>query len=622
NSSAEDSLAQAAESTASGEFAAAADIYRKLLEGDAGGVVRVGADVYRGVAPVAEERLGALPEAGLLAYRRTVDARAAHLLDVALASADRSELAKVAFRYLLTSSGEKACVHLGDLALESGELERAIGFYRRALRRYDEATEAPAEILSRIIQAERAGSSSPASEAIGPVLLGKTRWVTKGPRGVDQHVQTSYDRRFRRGSRWSPPPGRRTYFYPSLPVIDGDKVYIAGPTSLKSVSLKSGEDRLQRFRPVEREYQETSPQAAYSVALDRGRLFGTFIVKVRPGEDFSGLGRTFHIEIKTPIPIRKLMGFDAMSGKKLWDIRESKEPFLRKASFPAPPIAEDGVVYATAVLMEGYIQSYLCALGGRDGQLRWKTLIGSGQVEATMFVYHAREALGTPAAEAAGVLYVSNNMGLVAAVRADDGAILWVSMYESIPIEAARNYRTVYRNLGWANNPPIVVDGVVVVAPLDSDYLYGFDRATGKILWRHRRERSPRRGAWDLRFILGGQDGNVFVSGTQAAAIRVSDGHVQWIGPDVTNDLYRMKSSGRGQLVGDVLVIPASQAGAGFLFFLDVKTGKQTGRGTTRIKKRTQMGNLIVHGDTILLAVRGMVKAFSNRAAVTGVRTP
>ena len=614
-------LGRAKEAARTGDLSLAATIYRRLLEESAGSVVPAGEGVYRGVVFLAEEGLSALPREGQEVYRRLVESKAAHLLESAIASGSRMEIARVADRYLFSPAGEEACRLLGDIALEAGEFERARRCYLRIVRRYGDPSLAPEELGPRIAEARRLGAHGVKKPGVEKIAPGGLRWERDAHRGADQ-VQTSGRRPWGRGwHRIQRGSTSRTYFHPSLPLLHDGVVYITGPTSLKAVDLEWGRDKVRRFRPSRlSQYNDINPQALYSVTMDGGRLFGTFVTDVENGEKFRGVGGGFPIDITVTIPVRKVMAFDPGTGRKLWDLRESKDPFVKKASFPAPPTAAGGDVYASAVLMEGYVQSYLVALNARDGQVRWRTLLGSGQLETTMFVYHAREPLATRVTEEGGILYHCTNLGVAAAVRADDGAILWEAAYEIMPVQPAKNYHPVIREIGWGSNAPIVVDDVVVVAPLDSQYLYAFDRESGEVRWSLNRKTSARGRNWNLRYILGAHGGKVLVSGDKAVAIRARDGVVAWEGPDVTSEAYEMRPAGRGAVVGDELVMPAQGAGTGYLFFINLDTGKTT-RDAVRFRGTNVIGNIIPHEEAIILAVPGKVKAFRNLAAPSRVKS-
>ena len=127
-----------------------------------------------------------------------------------------------------------------------------------------------------------------------------------------------------------------------------------------------------------------------------------------------------------------------------------------------------------------------------------------------MFGQPWREYVASPIAEKDGVLYVSTNLGLVAAVDRRLGSVLWLAPYPQIPIQPTMNYRPQPRRLSWYSNPPIVHEGRLYVTPLDSDTMIAFDAASGRRLFEVKRNprdseddvrRSPDRP--DYRYMIG-----------------------------------------------------------------------------------------------------------------------
>ena len=74
-------------------------------------------------------------------------------------------------------------------------------------------------------------------------------------------------------------------------------------------------------------------------------------------------------------------------------------------------------------------------------------------------------------------------------MRADDGRLLWVSLYPR-----ARRGDLAKLAPHWRRdlNPCVLDRGTLLVAPADSPRIFAFDAATGQILWQTG-ERSGRR---------------------------------------------------------------------------------------------------------------------------------
>jgi outer membrane protein assembly factor BamB len=89
------------------------------------------------------------------------------------------------------------------------------------------------------------------------------------------------------------------------------------------------------------------------------------------------------------------------------------------------------------------------------------------------------EAVPSSPAAARGRVVVSTSLGFVAAVDAEDGRLAWIYRYDR-GLETGRARRlgsdeedATQRLTGFANEPPVLAFELTLVAPTDSNYLYG-----------------------------------------------------------------------------------------------------------------------------------------------------
>ena len=68
----------------------------------------------------------------------------------------------------------------------------------------------------------------------------------------------------------------------------------------------------------------------------------------------------------------------------------------------------------------------MAALHPRTGRVLWRTHIASNQLELTMFGEPAREPFSGVIIENEGILYHVTQFGVVAALNAENGNLLWV----------------------------------------------------------------------------------------------------------------------------------------------------------------------------------------------------
>ena len=109
-----------------------------------------------------------------------------------------------------------------------------------------------------------------------------------------------------------------------------------------------------------------------------------------------------------------------------------------------------------------------------------------------------------------GILYANANLGAIAAVRADDGQLLWLRTYQRIS-------RATTQEEQRRPNPCIYHQGIVYVLPSDARVVHALEAGTGEIVWtRPRKSQSARllgvaetgvlledRGLWELNFSTG-----------------------------------------------------------------------------------------------------------------------
>lgn len=200
-------------------------------------------------------------------------------------------------------------------------------------------------------------------------------------------------------------------------------------------------------------------------------------------------------------------------------------------------VEEDGTIFGFGD------QNGLYAIDAVTGTLNWSIDLGDGQWALPDFV---------PApAVVDGTVYVSTSNGLVAAVDATSGAVLWqqsvgnptlweptvadgrvyVSADESrlVALDAttgAELWSWDYPG-GIMTQFPTIADGTLFIADF-SDSVYAIDLATGKMLWDSEPIAAVRTSAY--------RDGTLYVPGWDGrmTALDTSDGSVRWTSTDAT----------------------------------------------------------------------------------------
>ena len=303
---------------------------------------------------------------------------------------------------------------------------------------------------------------------------------------------------------------------------------------------------------------ETHEQVIHSVTYHDGAVYANV-----EGESLTQRQEVWSIyQIRKILPERRLVKLDAATGQVLWQIKDPKgdeDSFANKVSFMTPPVVLGNTVYVGATELSGIFNSYLVAIGVDDGQIVWKTLIGSAQQELNMFGRPVREAVGSVVATGNGQLYYSTNLGACCCIEPLTGRILWLYNYDRIPVMAPERalFTTIYREAGWYNGPVVLAGDNLWVAPIDSDYLYCLDAWTGKEKWkRHRSTHRYFLGVANDRLLLGGRNLEICDANTGVSL--------------KTLPLHLDKVAGLGVMVNNVFYCPTSN----YLYGIDLQTQK------------------------------------------------
>lgn len=518
---------------------------------------------------VAEALLRALPEPALRAYRERYNDRARFLLTaylegeepgdprsgIALLSENGlSTLETLAGEFFATTAGQIGAELLGDVYWEQGRFDAAVVVWRRLLRDLEAGSAPRSRVTAKIRRATTAQPFVTTSPRVvqldawlDPALPAPSRWggeFTLGalPAVRAESLQISWKSPFVGGMH------RGSYSF--VPLVDGDFVYAVSPHAIHRLNALPGHGSVTRayrlplpgqpIRQPERHSESPYVATLWKRSLEPWTqwwglpeeiIVTTFINEVvTPGEY---LGYT----ITEELPVRGLIAFDVNRPEKpLWKHSEAavRDPLsigrqerttgYRKfkedghsagekgLSYRSPVIVKEGLVVAGGWVQRGYVNSVLRAHDLRDGELVWESLLASFQLEQTMFGELAREPFAGAILEDDGVVYYATQLGSVMAVELATGRAVWGMTYDTIPVEKAYGRRAKLRETYWGPNPLLVVDGVLIVTPRDSRFLYAIDTGrgpdgpekAGQVLWGFYNETG------DLEDLLGHHDGCLY----------------------------------------------------------------------------------------------------------------
>lgn len=507
----------------------------------------------------------------------------------------------------LSIKGKDARFSFGDAVLTRAQIEERTARFKGSLAQKENKE------LSHI-----RGQAHHANKYDASLWIGRARFMPKS------YSSPQRRRNFNRNNRFRPygynRPRNNSNANSTLPIVLEAERRVKGPkgqkaqlvkqpiallssgTSLDTIWLNDGSRGPRILLPSTSYYVEDNDKVLHGGAVSNRIFVTSFVARVNNAENYKG------IPIKVNLPVRKLAALDTKNWRWIWNHQQilKNTPFA-KASFPSPPVIVDDTIYASAIVIEGFVRSYVLAFDLKTGKIKWSTWICSGQVEQTMFGEHAREPLVSSVAVKDGRVFHCSSLGAMAALDTRTGKPIWMTSYEQIEIEPPRGYYPVQRSLGWANNPPLVSDGIVVATPLDSNYAVAYDIKTGKRAWR-----SPRRrlNSSELRYMVGASDGHVvFSGGSHVECLTIKGGKFKW----AYKRFFNEKIAGRGVIANGRVCLSISPQGSGYparVCQWDLKTGKLA---RTERTTGTKGGDIAMFGDTILILERGLISAFENK---------
>jgi outer membrane protein assembly factor BamB/tetratricopeptide (TPR) repeat protein len=541
-------LKRADELSATGDYRAAMKLYHEVIDRFPDDLWRVQADgVFIPSGYYAQRQLLRMPREQLLYYRTLHDAEARAIFERAVKYYSPLDFAVVAERYLATSYGPRALWELGNAALDQQAFAKAL-FYFEQVRDYGGAHDiAPDELALRLaVCYRRLGRDAAYAEArkqasAGALLSALDQQRFEKPPYFRQVREPGcvalgdYDLWpeptepvGRSQFVWSQPlpQPQREWFVRALPWVAGNSIYYLHNNVLYCRSLLSGKlnwtympgGTMDWFDTINWEHAaqfRTSPlyHPQADVLIHDGLVFAS-VVKEGPS----------------------LVAVDQITGELRW----ARGAFTgageaqRNVRYLAAPAPGPQVVYAPYVDEDIAGASHLSSTVGvqclqsRTGRLIWSRDVCSltpAQFSISSRVRRIRVFGSQPTAKD-GIVYHNTNAGVVAALDALSGRILWVTRYPH-DADAHDLLKTINDHL-WLSRPPLVYQGRVYVTPADSDRLLCLEAATGKVVWSA--QRRDLRGGYTMVGVNA--EGDLVIAGTAGLiAMDPATGRKAWDRP-------------------------------------------------------------------------------------------
>jgi cellulose synthase operon protein C len=562
----------------------------ELLANDADGWVALEPHRYVGVREAVHRQIASLPAEGLAAYRRRVDSLAEEWLVQGVETRDEPLLRRVVDEAFCSSAGDDALWALGEIALERGDCQAARARWQQihaetagdARLAYPDSSIELAEVRARLAlvsireqdfdRAERevAEFKLQYPDAVG--RLGGQR-AKLGERLAELLAEAR---------SWPAAPSRPSG-WPALMANDSR-------TSVSPLALPTSADFEQAwsidFTAVGADARLIPEATTYPIVANDVALFrdaeGIATVELTPSGDSTRAKHIFETStIRLPAenwavtarddkvlaviavakrgeggPTTRLVGLDlSRDGALLLN----EGPTAADALYTGPPVVNGSrVVVGELSPGQGANAAVVC-YDLWTGKVAWRQTLGSG--------FHIVAPGRPPAFEvsvslAAGALYVNTNLGMIAALRTEDGAPLWLHTYRRALGEAAPEEPGGLPTSKQRPHPCVLAGSRVIVAPADHEGVLALDAASGEEFW------SAPLPAAEARLLA--VDGNrVILSGERLWAVDADTGKLdpQW-GEGLSGGM------GQGAVAGEAILWPTT----GEILLVDRSTGKPAGR--------------------------------------------
>ncbi len=631
--------------------------------------------------PAAEEarrRIARLPPAGVEAYRTAHEATATALLEQARRENDAALLSRVARHYAATASGVAARSLLADrfvargyfrralrllLELDRGALPAASGVDRESVHlRLIAVLRVLGEREAFVAERQRLLDGLPPERTLGgftklaelesriplgapPAVVVPTLGGTVGrsfshqlPRlhGGPSSYVLEWNSHWWAHQQGIAPPYMlysrsrfmdQSQFLVFTPEFTRSDVFLSGVFHLWRIDLETGrlvDSPVKPVVPVDAYelYLESSDSPLYTATEAGGIVYTHTITHLVPEQSY------LQYMITEDRPTRSLVAYDVESGRWLWNTRRlfagsPDDPKL--ISLVTPPLIRGERIYAGGVYLAGLFTSVVVCLDARSGAPIWQRRLASGQMELTMFGEPAREPFASVLVEDEGIIYHVTQLGAVAAIEAETGAIRWIGTYDPIATTPTLGPVPELRDIVWNTSAPILAGGVLYVAPRDAHSYYGIDTGLryserggappegGRIVKRYLN------GSGMLRDPLGYRAGRIYFGGPGGIAALDVDGGPGGNFGRATDERAagNTRVYGRAALV-DRGIVFCTRTSVNLIDYTLEQVVPLTESPLQRSQYGEYPGNVSIAGHRIVLTSRDLLSSFVPRASLPG----
>lgn len=594
-------LASIEDFVAEKQWDAVATLLRQTQSEKADKLVAIAPGWYVSVTRFCQSQAAMLPTPGLIAYRRQTDATAKKWLDDIQdqrgldPSRQRVAWLRIVRHGFASSSADEALARLAEQSFEradyaaartywelllpaSGTLRSAAGL---GLLRHPDPNCDAAQIRAQLIlcslfekDTERVGQEFAAFRRLHGNSTGRfagregmlvdllSSMIADQMADASQATETSsLDRQM-----WTVelPSRSVTGGGEMIPAIVGETLFVSNGESVFAFDATSG-------RPGWSEPAESArdPRASVIHSL-ADPITPKLPIDGRARHSLSAYGDRLYARLGTSITGKakqetnahsELVGLDVGigEGKLVWRIAakeiDPQDPLSASSPwcFESSPAADSQRVFVALRRSLPQEQLNVACFNADTARLLWNRKAGI-TVASTEDAVSSTSHLELTVAEDS--VFVSTDAGAIAALDAHDGAIRWVRTYVSDAVLSSRDGRR------DGHTPPVYHDGVLYVAPLDTNLLMAIHAESGLLLWQ-------REWPDPLQYVLGVASNTLIVQGRSLWGVVLATGEPAWPNRRVGHDDPEGFSFGRGTLVSgevwwpnrDELIVVAAGSG-------------------------------------------------------------
>ena len=260
--------------------------------------------------------------------------------------------------------------------------------------------------------------------------------------------------------------------------------------------------------------------------------------------------------------------------------------------FLAPPVPS-GDRLLVPMLRNGEL--FLTAIDAASGKQLWNTLLCMPpNDDSSRWATVGVAVVGSEA-------YVATGYGVIMAVDAGAGNILWAARYKRSEPSTQQNQMVMFGGRGKVDLPGWSEDFIIprgdklIVLPSDGDQVFCFSRISGKQLWSSPREKAT--------YALGVLEDSLYVAGRNVVRrYGIHSGKLE------REQAFKFDSHARGALTPQGIYLPTR----GEIVRLDPKTMATVGKLRVATTSRDPIGNLFCDGQNLVAAGLDRVYALSD----------